>query len=270
MSKNIAKVEASTAVTTITAADLDYMQSMAGRGTEQITSKDMSIPFLRILAQLSPQVNKRDGAYVEGAEAGFIYNTASNEAYNGEKGVEVIPCYYSSRIIEWKPREKGGGFVASHHYDDKLLAKCNRDDRGNMVYVNGNYLVETMQFFVLLLHEDGPQPCIITMSSSQLKKGKRWNTTIKNPLMKGSDGKMFQLAMFATKYLLRTVPEQNDKGTWFSWDISKIGLVNDRDLTDMASGFSDTVSSGDIVVKENDNTDHAEEVRARTIADEVL
>ena len=71
MSKNIAKVEASTAVTTITAADLDYMQSMAGRGTEQITSKDMSIPFLRILAQLSPQVNKRDGSYVEGAEAGF-------------------------------------------------------------------------------------------------------------------------------------------------------------------------------------------------------
>jgi len=46
--------------------------------------------------------------------------------------------------------------------------------------------------------------------------------------------------------------------------------VDDRDLTDMASGFSDTVSSGDIVVKENDNTDHAEEVRARTIADEVL
>ena len=88
-------------------------EEFAGAGLEEVTTEDLAIPFLRILAQLSPQVNKRDGAYVEGAEAGMIYNTVSNEAYDGEKGVLVVPCYYNRRFIEWQPRSSGGGYVGS-------------------------------------------------------------------------------------------------------------------------------------------------------------
>ena len=36
-------------------------------------AEDLALPFLRILAQLSPEVNKRDAKYVEGAEAGMIF-----------------------------------------------------------------------------------------------------------------------------------------------------------------------------------------------------
>ena len=75
-------------------------ESFEGTGFEEVTTDDLAIPFIRILAQLSPQVNKRDGAYVEGAEAGHIYNTVQNEVYDGTQGISVIPCYYSRKYVE--------------------------------------------------------------------------------------------------------------------------------------------------------------------------
>ena len=89
-------------------------EEFAGVGMEEVGSEDLAVPFLRILAQLSPQVNKRDGAYVQGAEAGMVFNTVLNEAYSGEEGILVVPCFYNRRYVEWKPRAAGGGLVASY------------------------------------------------------------------------------------------------------------------------------------------------------------
>ena len=88
-------------------------EDFAGAGLEDVSADDLSVPFLRILAQLSPQVNKRDGAYIDGAEAGMIYNTVANEAYSGEEGILVVPCNYNLRYVKWKPREKSAGYGGS-------------------------------------------------------------------------------------------------------------------------------------------------------------
>ena len=42
---------------------------------------DFALPFLRVLGQLSPETNKRDAKYVEGAEAGKIFNTVTKQLY---------------------------------------------------------------------------------------------------------------------------------------------------------------------------------------------
>ena len=83
MSKNAVAVKAEESTALAIPSELEQF---AGLGMDQVRTEDMSIPFLRILAQLSPQVNKRDGAYVDGAEAGMIYNTVENVAYDGEEG----------------------------------------------------------------------------------------------------------------------------------------------------------------------------------------
>ena len=57
----------------------------AGIQTGVITQEDLALPFLKILGQLSPEVNKRDGKYVEGAEPGMIFNSVTGELFNGEK-----------------------------------------------------------------------------------------------------------------------------------------------------------------------------------------
>ena len=46
----------------------------ADKGSQNMTQDDLALPFLKVLGQLSPEVNKRDGKYVEGAEPGMILN----------------------------------------------------------------------------------------------------------------------------------------------------------------------------------------------------
>ena len=71
-----------------------FFEQDAQGGFENMGADDYALPFLRILSQLSPQVNKRDSKYIDGAEAGMIYNTVTSELYDGEKGINLLPCYY--------------------------------------------------------------------------------------------------------------------------------------------------------------------------------
>ena len=67
-----------------------YLKLMQIEGAQNISQQDLALPFLKILGQLSPEVNKRDGKYVEGAEPGKIINTVTNKLYDE---IEVIPCF---------------------------------------------------------------------------------------------------------------------------------------------------------------------------------
>jgi len=238
-----------------TASDLSGFEEFAGLGMQEVTAADMAVPFLRILAQLSPQVNKRDGAYVQGAEPGMIYNTVANEVYSGEEGILVVPCYTNTRFVEWKPREKGGGYVASYMGTDPIVNTTRKDDRGQDILPNGNLLSKTAQWFVLLLHpENGAQRCLITMSSTQLKKSRSWVTTTRSIMGKGANGP-FVMPIMSQVYRLKTTEERNDKGSWFGWDIARerqLVLENrdDTDLYRMGVEFSKSISAGEVKVKD--------------------
>tara|TARA_R110002020_G_scaffold183295_13_gene379541 strand:- start:473 stop:1264 length:792 start_codon:yes stop_codon:yes gene_type:complete len=235
-------------------------EQYGNEGFAEVTSDDLAIPFLRILAQLSPQVNKRDGSYVEGAEAGMIYNTVLNEAYGGEEGVLVIPCYYNRRYVEWTPREKGGGYVESYAPSDSIVSTATRNERGEDTLPNGNLLSNTAQFFVIMLHKDlGPQRALITMTSTQLKKSRKWLSQAQSITATGEKG-MYVLPLMSQVYRLNTVQEQNDKGTWFGWEITRVkGLnpedVEDSSLFDMGLAFAKSVKAGEVQVKENTNAE---------------
>lgn len=234
------------------------LEQFAGAGLQEVKATDLAIPFLRILAQLSPQVNKRDGAYVQGAEAGDIYHTVSNTVFKGAEGITVVPCYFQHRYLEWKPREKGGGFVGAHRADDAIVKTTRRDDRGNDVLPNGNLLVNTYQFFVLLLTEEGPQRCMIAMSSSQVTKAKKWLTVMESQTFRASNGNLLTYPMFYNRYKLVTVPQQNDKGSWYGWEIQKIGPLGESEahIFQMGAQFMKAISAGDVVVRE-DHEEHA-------------
>jgi hypothetical protein len=228
-------------------------EELAGAGFTEVSTEDLAIPFLRILAQLSPQVNKREGAYVEGAEAGMIFNTVLNDVYDGVEGIKVIPCHYNRRMVEWKQRDQGGGYVDSYQPDDPYCKTATRDERGQDVLPNGNILTNTAQFFVLLLHPElGPQRALITMSSTQLKKSRKWLSQMQSLTAKGKNG-VFVLPMMSQIYNLTTVAESNDKGSWFGWEVSRerqLDLDNESDLFDMAVAFAKSVRAGDVKVKQ--------------------
>ena len=229
-------------------------EQMSGLGFAETKTEDMSIPFLRILGNQSPQVDESDGAYVEGAKGGMLYNTVTNTVYSGKEGMLVVPCYYNRRFVEWKPREQGGGYVASYLPTDPIVETVTRTEKNEEILPNGNLLTNTAQHFVILVDGDQYSRCLITMSSTQLKKSRRWLAQMNGMTAMGKSGP-YTLPMMSQFYRLTTVPEQNDLGKWYGWVITKekqIDLAVDfeKGLFDNAVAFAKSVEAGEVEAKE--------------------
>jgi len=220
----------------------------AAKGLGAIGQEDLALPFLKILGQLSPEVNKRDGKYVEGAEPGMIFNSVSGELYDGVKGINVIPCFYKLEYIEWKDRGEGlGAPVAIYDSSSDIMSKTKPDANYKDRLPNGNYIEKTASHFVIV-SGDSPSTALISMKSTQLKISRKWNSMMSGIKMKGANG-MFTPASFSHIYKLKTTQMSNDKGTWFGWEVSKVGPVTEKGLYDQAKGFSDSISKGSVKAK---------------------
>ena len=104
-----------------------FEQDQSG-GMEGMDRDDFAMPFLRVLGQLSPETNKRDAKYIEGAEPGMIFNTVTKQTYDGEKGLNVIPCGYKRDYVEWTERGEGSSApVATHPASSGIIKEATRD-----------------------------------------------------------------------------------------------------------------------------------------------
>jgi hypothetical protein len=226
----------------------------AAKGLGKIGQEDLALPFLKILGQLSPEVNKRDGKYVEGAEPGMIYNSVSGELYDGVQGINVIPCFYKLEYIEWKDRGEGlGAPVAIYDSSSDIMSKTKPDANYKDRLPNGNYIEKTASHFVIVSGErTGASTALISMKSTQLKISRKWNSMMSGIKMKGANG-MFTPASFSHVYKLKTTQMSNDKGTWFGWEVSKVGPVTDKGLYDQAKAFSESISKGAVRAKHGED-----------------
>lgn len=225
---------------------INDMLNDASAGLENVSSEDLSIPFLRITQAMSPQVNERDGKYIDGCQQGDIFNTVDNTLYKGGKGVSVVPVAYKRNYLEWLPERRG---LAAVHDTSEILAQVSKTERGQDFLPNGNLLSTTANHYVLVLDgKGGFTQAIIAFGGSQLKKSKKWNSIMSGLKAKTKDGKVFTPPIFAHKYLLKSVVEQNDQGSWFGWDISLGDQLTSEDafIYSAAKQFSLNVNSGTV------------------------
>ena len=218
-------------------------------GFEGMNQDDFALPFLRLLTNTSPEVGE-----VEGAMPGMIYNTVTGDLYDGKKGIEVVPCAYVRQYIEWAPRGSGSGApVAMYPSTSDVLSRTHREPGDNKDYLdNGNYIENTANHYVMVIRDDGtPEPALITMKSTQLKKSRKWNSMMQSVKMAGKSG-LFTPPMYSQLYRLTTVAESNDKGKWFGWEVERIGPVEDAAVYQAAKAFATSVDSGDVKVKHTD------------------
>jgi hypothetical protein len=82
------------------------------------------------------------------------------------------------------------------------------------------------------------------MKGTQLKVSRKWNSMMMGIKMQGKNG-LFTPPTYSHIYNLKTVQMSNDKGTWFGWDVSKVGPVNQEDLYGMAKNFALSVGKGE-------------------------
>jgi len=239
---NIAKRENAGALAT------NLFEADANQGAQNISQEDLALPFLKVLGQLSPEINSRDAKYIKGAQPGMILNTVTGDYYDGEKGINVLPVFYKRQYIEWQDRGASmGAPVAIHEVDSDLLSKVTRDKSNKDRLPNGNYLENTASHFVILMG-DTPTTALISMKATQLKISRKWNSMMMGIKMQGKSG-LFTPPTYSHIYTLKTVQQSNDKGTWFGWDVAKVGPVQDKAVYDIAKNFADRVSKGEVQAK---------------------
>ena len=229
----------------------NVFEADAGQGIANIKQEDLALPFLKVLGQLSPEVNTRDAKYVKGAQPGMIINTVTAELSDGEKGIEVLPVYYKRQYIEWQDRGESKGAPVNIYDAGDDIPKTTRDKGNKDRLANGNYLENTVSHFVILLGKT-PTTALISMKATQLKISRKWNSMMMGIKMQGKNG-LFTPPTYSHIYKLKTVQQSNDKGTWFGWDVSKVGPIADKGIYEIAKGFSNNVAKGAVVAKHGES-----------------
>ena len=230
--------------------DPSMFEADAGKGVENMGQEDLALPFLKVLSGNDPILDEN-----ETARKGDIYNTVTGVVYKGKDGIRVVPCAYQRRFIQWAPRGMGSGAPTAIYTPTDARPKTARSSEDNKDYVadgSGEYIEETHQHFVIVVGDEGMfQTALIAMKSTQLKKSRKWNSMIASRSMMGENGP-FQPARFSHLYLLKTISEENSKGSWHGWEMSVDSVLSDRVLYGRASSFSESITSGDVVVKHTD------------------
>ena len=234
--------EAGAVATTMFEAD-------ANAGSQNMTQEDLALPFLKVLGQLSPEVNKQNAKFINGAEPGMIVNSVTKELYNGTKGINIIPVHYERQYVEWQDRgtTSTGAPVAIHKADSDIINTTTRDKNWKDRLPNGNYLENTANHFVILLGKS-PSTALISMRATQLKVSKTWNSLMLGLKLHGKNG-LFTPPTYSHIYNLKTVQMSNDKGTWFGWAVSKVGPVSNKGVYAIAKSFAEKNSKGQVKVK---------------------
>lgn len=224
----------------------------AGTGHEDFDNRDFTIPYIGILQALSKPLQKGHAKYIKGAEQGMLINSATQQLYKAADdeegaGVIVVPCYFHHRYVAWKPNN--GGIAHDYGTESLIFDGIEPNERGQRFDPEGNEVIDTMEYFILIVNpETGEfEPAVLPFSKSYSKKAKKWNNIIR---MKSEthDGKLVRPAIYFYAYKLTTVPESNDKGSWYSHqivDYAKVPtLPNGKGIFQAAKELRESVVSG--------------------------
>ena len=62
-------------------------------------------------------------------------------------------------------------------------------------------------------------------------------------------GRELARKLLADLSFLKTVLEENSKGSWHGWEVSRKGPVNDMGVYNQAKVFAESINKGDVIVK---------------------
>jgi hypothetical protein len=209
-----------------------------GAGMDNITAEFMQIPFLRILQALSPQCTKGKPEFDSDARPGMIVNTMTGRMYKAAKdedgeGILVCASHFGAKYIEWKNRDAGGG-IAKVWGEDTSFEKSPEykfnDKTRRFESLDGSSSIQLhLETFVTTLGTpDAPEmgSAVISMSGTQLKRAKGWNSARMSRRIARSNGSMITPPSWYGVFRLRAQLESNDQGTWYGWDIQPYSDLN--------------------------------------------
>lgn len=252
-------------------AEFDEDVVAAGQQHEtQFEERDKTLPRLKVLQGLSPQVTRGEATYNPEARVGQFIDTASGRLWDGEtKGVLIIPVFYTRSITEWKPRKAGGGLVKDWKTDASVLERTKRDDstQGKTVIIQGegegHEIMDAARYYVMIIDEDTYElldtvNAAYDLYGTQLKKARTWNNFIDGVRHVRGDGSKVKPSIYYMSYRVTTLPEKNEQGNWMGVKITPaektLALPNGKVFWDAAKGFRELIDEGRVVVQNTDES----------------
>lgn len=222
-----------------------FAHSDKGRGSECVGGEDMLLPRIGIVQSLSPERNKKDPSYINGAEEGMMFNSITRELITS--GVLAVPIYFRKEWILWKIRKEGGGFKGV--FQTEVDAVKERNTMDGTIDV-----VDTHQQFCLVSVDKGKtwKEAVISMSKSNASASKAWNSDIR---IRCADSNGTPVCdRFATIYAVEAVEKTNEKGTFYVFNVKFVGFVGDQSLYKRAELVYEAIRSGNKDVSREDLT----------------
>ena len=199
------------------------MDDYANAGNENISADDIQIPYINILQKLSPQVDEDHENHVEGAKPGMFFQNVNKALW--DEPMDIVPVAFDRKVVEWVPREKGGGLVDVHPQSVLKEVEHKPNDRGVPVRVdNGNLLVDTATHYVMYRSPVTGEwePAIISMKSSNHKKSRLWNSLIAQQKLPNGAPAPRWLHIWS----MSTIKESKDDNTWYNFEFERAGIID--------------------------------------------
>lgn len=219
----------------------EAMRQDAGKGVST-AQEDNLVPLIYVLQPLSPQVQKKNDAYIEGAEAGAIWlKNAPEPIVDGDEGIIFQPCFFQKNWVEWIPRDNGGGLVGVTENCPAEAKAVKENNVTRFVMPNGNEVKETRYHFGYVHIGDERVPYCIPLTST--------GHTISRDLMSRMRSKAMpdgtRAPSWSYLYRLKTVHKQNKKGQWYQFVIEDHGWVEDMDDYNRGKALFNSLQSGE-------------------------
>ncbi len=214
----------------------------AAAGFENVKTMSLALPILKLLQNGSGEAQKRNQNYVEGAEPGMLLNTVTKKMYDGAKGIEVIPCHYKLEYQEWADFGTGSGRPENIYDANSDILSKTKNEMGKDRLENGNYILTVGQHYVLICDGISTENALISMSSSQGKISRKWNSMMMSITLDGKNGP-YTPPSFSHKYRLTSVLNSGKGNQWYGYNVTKVGPVEEPALYERAKKFYTSLAS---------------------------
>ena len=207
-----------------------HVKEAAGLGNENVTSDHLQTPRVKLLQQLSNEVDPNHEDHLEGAKPGDFVNTVTNKLLGRE--LYIINLLFKEEFVVWRKLSEGGGLkgtFATHKEAMDFLAS-------EELKVEDHDIVQT-QSHTLLMKDPATgdilkTPFLMDFASSKLRVSREWNTQI---AQLGGD-------RFSSLWKLASVQTQNRAAQkFYNLSVENQGWVLDEDYN-YAKSVYDTIS----------------------------
>lgn len=194
-------------------------------GFDNVDSSDLSIPFLTVMQSNSPEIKPESKGGL-GLDVGQLLNTVTQEAFDGETGIGLVPTLTRHEWVEWAKRDSGDGFVARYDCDDPVILEAQATQKFGEYMHGDNNLVETYYIYGILYDvEDGESlgAAVISFSKTKIKRYKRLISALRSFQLKvpGENGETRRITppLYAHSLVVCSCDDKNNKGEFQNFNI---------------------------------------------------